>query len=131
MLDAIKVLKEARELGSTKMLADVDAALAGYDYPALVTAEKVNYRVELWDKTSPINGIAPEVVGEDMPAGGEVYLIYINDKLVFLQKHDPEQAGLVAMTPTTAIEIAGRIVDQLAEQVVNARIQSAVLRVLL
>lgn len=131
MLDSIQILSEARQLGSTKTLADVDALLATYNYPTLRTQEKANYRVEIWDKVTPINGIDPQVILADVPASGEVYLIYINGNLVFLQKHDPEQVGYVAMDATTAMAKANKIVDQLVEQAVDARVRQEVLRSML
>ncbi len=131
MLNSLDILKEARELGSTKTLADVDVLLAGYDYPVLREAEWANYRIELYDKQSPINGVSAEQVLRDMPVGGEVYLIYINDRLVYLQTHDPEEIGFVAMTADRALEAANAIVDSLVEQVVDARVREEVLRMLL
>lgn len=131
MLNSLEILKEARELGSTTTLAEVDAVLAGYDYPALREAERVNYRIELYDKASPINGVPAEIILKDAPAGGEVYLIYVNNRLVYLQTHDPEEMGFVAMSETRALEAAGTIVDNLIEQAVDVRVREEVLRALL
>jgi hypothetical protein len=105
--------------------------LAGYDYPALREAERVNYRIELYDKASPINGVPAEIILKDAPAGGEVYLIYMHNRLVYLQTHDPEEIGFVAMTEERALEAAGTIVDELVEQVVDARVRQEVLGALL
>lgn len=127
MLNNLQILKEARELGSTKTLADVNAILATYDYPTLRQAERANFRIELWDKVTPINGVAPEVILQDVPEGGEVYLIYINDNLVYLQKHDPEQIGFIPMNATRATEVANKIVDDLVEQAIDAKVHDEVL----
>ncbi len=131
MLDSIQLLSEARNLGSTKTLADVDALLATYDYPTLREQEKTRFRVEIWDKKTPINGVAPEQILTDTPAGGEVYLIYIDGNLVYLQKHDPDQIGFVAMDANTALAKANAFVDRLVEDAIDARVRNEVLRKLL
>jgi len=136
MLNPVDILIEVRKLGSNKTLADVEAALAQYDYTALREQERARYRVELWDKQSSINNVPPEVILQDVPkhpdgSYGEVYLIYIDGNLVYLQKHDPEQVGFVPMDANTALEKANKIVDQLVEQAVDARVRQEVLRLLL
>ncbi|GAB6170536.1 hypothetical protein JCM15765_00140 [Paradesulfitobacterium aromaticivorans] len=131
MLNNLTILKEARELGSLKTLADVDLLLAGYDYPTLRTAEKPNYSISLYDKVSPINGIpASTIMTNDHPIG-EVYLIYIGGRLVYLQKHDPEQIGFVPMDATRAMEAANTIVSNHIESVIDARVHQEVMAKLL
>lgn len=131
MLNNLAILKEARDLGSLKTLADVDLLLAGYDYPTLRTAEKPNYSITLYDKVSPINGIpASTIMADDHPIG-EVYLIYIGGRLVYLQKHDPEQIGFVTMDATRAMTAANTIVNNHIEGVIDARVRQEVLAKLL
>lgn len=131
MLNALLVLKEAKDLGADKNLIDVNILLDNYDYPALRETERGNYRVELYNKTSDINGISASKIMQDVPEGGEVYLIYVQDKLVYLQKHDPEQIGFVAMTAERATAAANTIIDNLVEQVIDTQIYYEVLQVLL
>lgn len=136
MLDPINILKEARDLGSTCTLADVEAALGQIDYEALRAQERQRYEIRLWDKVSPINGVAPEQILERVPkhpdgSYGEVYLIYIDGNLVYLQPHDPRQAGLVPMDAALAQQRAQEIVDQLVEQAVDQQVRREVLRQLL
>ncbi|OUM85681.1 MAG: hypothetical protein BAA01_09440 [Bacillus thermozeamaize] len=131
MLDSIQLLKEARELGSTKTLADVEAILSTYDYPALREQERTRFRVELWDKVTPINGVSPEYILKDAPEDGEIYLVYVDGNLVYLQKHDPDQIGFVPMTPEVALAKANALVDRLVEEAIDARVKNEVLRQLL
>ena len=84
MVDKIGILERARQLGSTKTLADVSAALAKRDINAYKEKHKQRYRIEIWDKKSPINGVPAEKIfasRADIPEGGEVYLIYIDGQL--------------------------------------------------
>lgn len=136
MLDPIAILAEARNLGANVTFADVETALAQYNYEELRAQERTRYRVELWDKQTSINGVAPEQILERVPkhpdgSYGEVYLIYIDGNLVYLQPHDPEQAGFVPMTPEMALAKANKIVDALVEQAVDAYVRREVLRQLL
>ena len=131
MLNSLDVLREARELGADVTLAQVEAALAQYDYLALRQAERANYRVELYDKTSPINGVPAEKILRDAPPAGEVYLIYINDRLTYLQTHDPEEMGFRPMSPERAYEAAEQVISEHIEQVIDARVRQEVLRQLL
>ena len=131
MLNDLTILKEARDLGSLKTLADVDLLLAAYDYPTLRTAEKPNYSVMLYDKVSPINGIPASTIMTDEHSIGEVYLIYIGGRLVYLQKHDPEQIGFVVMDAARANVAAATIVNNHIEGVIDARVHQGVMAKLL
>lgn len=131
MLNSISILKEARDLGSTATLSQVEAEIATHDYPILRNAEKLNYTVSLYDKISPINGIPAETVMADVVENGEIYLIHVNGNLVYLQKHDPSQVGFVAMNSSTAIAKANEQVDGLVEAKVDEKVKVLVLRALL
>lgn len=131
MLNSIEVLKEARNLGSTANLATVEAEIAKHDYTTLKATEGLNYTVALWDKVSPINGVSAEQISSDVPVDGEVYLIYINGNLVYLQKHDPNQVGFVSMDSVSAIAKANEQVDRIVESKVDSAVMDLVLRELL
>lgn len=131
MLNSIQVLQEARNLGSTANLATVESEIAKHNYVTLRATEKLNYTVALWDKVSPINGVSADIIGADVPTDGEVYLIYVNGNLVYLQKHDPNQVGFVAMDSTTATAKANEQVDAIVESKVDMIVRDLVLRALL
>lgn len=136
MIDLIDTLREARDLGSTCTMADVEAALATYDYPALRAQEAQRYQIEIWDGMSPINGVPAEIIMERVPrhpdgTPGSVYLIHVDGNLVYLQPNDPLQAGLVPMDAALAQQRAQEIVNQLVEQAVDQRVRREVLKQLL
>jgi len=123
MITALQIYKEAKALDSTATLAQVQTALNGIDRPAHEAAEQSRYRIELWDKTSPINGVPAErIKGNDYPAGGEVYLIFVDGNLVFLQKHDPDQMGFVPMTAQSATAKAQAQIDKMVEQTIDQKV---------
>lgn len=134
MIDKLNLLERARALGANKTLADVEAALAKRDVAARVAAQKQRYRIEIWDKRSPINGVTAEQVlasRTDIPEGGEVYLLYIDGKLTYFQPHPPGEAGLRAMTRDEALRIANQHVTELATAEAEVEIANEVLEELL
>lgn len=115
MLTALQVYKTARDYGSAATLAQATAALNSVDRKPYELEQQARYRVEVWDKQSLINGVSPEVIMERVPAGGEVYMIYIDGNLTFLQPHDPDQAGFAAMDTAVATAKAQAQVDRMVE----------------
>lgn len=135
MIDKLVLLERVRALGASKTLADIDAALAKRDVAARVAEVKSQrYRIEIWDKQSPINGVpAEQVLGSrtDIPENGEVYLIYVDGKLTYFQPHPPGEAGLRAMTRDEALQLADQHVTELATAEVEAQVTREVLEELL
>lgn len=133
MLTAIQIWQRLTQMGLQKSLSDINTALTQVDQQAIFSQERARYTVEVWDKQSPINGVPAEQIlqRQDLPEGGEVYLIYVDGRLLYLQPHDPFQAGIVPMTKENVLEIANKHVDQLAWQVADEKIFEAVLEKLL
>lgn len=130
---------EAIKLGSKKTLANAKAELNKHDRKTLEEAEKAQkgkgnkpkHRVELWDKVSPVNGITVDVLAKDVPDGGEVYILYLDDKAVQIQKQDPELAGNIAMDKSTALAKGGKMIDAHVKKIVDDKVREEVLRSLL
>lgn len=131
MLNSLTILKQARELGYTGNLATIETEIANIDYNALKQAERANYTVVLYDKVSQINGIEASVILKDAPSGGEIYLIYVNGNLQYLQKHDPEQAGLAPMDEATALLRAETTINAMIEQKIAMVATDTILRAIL
>lgn len=73
-------------------VAPGDAALVLVNVPIddLYTEHAARVRWAVWDKVTDINGVPPErVMARSDYSGGEIYLIYIDGQLVFLQPHRP------------------------------------------
>lgn len=60
-----------------------------------------------------------------------MYMIYIDNTLVFLKTHDPEQAGIVAMTSEFTTQKAQNQVNRLIEQDVDQQVMNEALMELL
>jgi len=133
MLTKLQVWKRLNEMGVNKTLAEIDAALAQVDQQAIFNQERSRFRVEVWDKVTPINGMPAEkiVAREDVPDDGEIYLLYVDGVLRFLQPHNPFEAGIVPMTAENVMQVANQHVDQLAWQAADEKIFELVLEKLL
>lgn len=117
MLTNIQVWQRLNALGVNKPLSEINTALSRIDQKAIFGKHRARVKVEVWDKQSPVNGVPAEQIlssRTDIPADGEVYLLYIDDRLVYFQPHEPNQAGLVPMTKDTVLTIANQHADQLA-----------------
>lgn len=133
MLTKIQVWQRLNEMGISKPLSEIDTALAQVDQQAIFNQERSRFRIEIWDKVTHINGVPAEkiIAHDDVPDDGEIYLIYVNGQLRFLQPHDPFQAGIVPMTKNNVMTIASQHADQLAWQVADEKILEMVLEKLL
>lgn len=133
-IDKLSVLREVRSLGANVTLAQVEAALAAKDVASRAAAKAARYRVEVWDKQSPINGMPADQVlaaRTDIPQGGEVYLIYIDGQLTYFQPHPPDEAGARAMMRDEALQIGRAHMQRMAEGEAEAEIIREVVEELL
>lgn len=66
------------------------------------------YTCEIWDRTSPVNGVAAEVMlaRGDVPEGGAVAVVKMDGHVVWFQPHRPDLPGFVAMTEAEALALA-------------------------
>lgn len=133
MLSALDVLKAARSLGFSGGLSDAEAALQSVDRSAVEREVQARYRVELWDRKSPINGVPAETVLKrpDVPPEGDIYLIYIDGALRFFQPHDPDQGGMNPIPQGQGLEVGQRHVARLVEAEVDQRVLDMALAKLL
>jgi hypothetical protein len=109
---------------------EVEDALADFDDAAVTREETARYRTEIWDKTSPINGVpAAQVLAgrDDIPADGTVYLVYEGDRVLMFQPFDPDRQGVNKMTPAIARQKASKHVERLAEPRMRARMEQHLL----
>lgn len=133
MLTKVDAWLRLNAIGLVRPIGEVENALLNIDQRKMFEEERARYRMEIWDKVSAINNISAERLKsrEDYLSDGEVYLIYIDDCLTYLQMHDPRQAGFAAMSKDSALTIANKQADELAWAAAYESIHKLLLNLLL
>lgn len=109
-------IRQELEARLDKRLDDAHVALLSVvlDEEGEVKKAKERVRSEIWDQKTPINGVSPELIlARPDYAGGEIYLVYVDDHLTYLQPHKPgpgferiDKAEAKALADDHAAEIA-------------------------
>lgn len=101
-------------------LEEINEIISKIDIDNIKEDLKKSYKLEIWDKKSPINGVEAEIVLKSKPYEiGSVYLIYVNDKLVYLQDHNPNESGYVKMTKAQAETLGKQFIEKKIEDELN------------
>jgi len=87
------------------------------------TELKTYFRGEIYNKSSTINGIGSQTILEGLSENAQVYLIYIDNSVVYLQKHNPFEIGNVEMTNETVQSI----IDNHINSLVNDRLMNKII----
>lgn len=132
MIDKIRLLDKAIALGSKKTLSDLDEILNQYNLEELIKIKSNAFRFEIWDKKSSINGVdAKTILDSRQYEIDQVYLIYIDNQLVYLQDHNPNESGFIKMTIDDIEEIANKFIEDKASQLVLDEIYNTVIKKML
>jgi hypothetical protein len=96
---------------------EIQAAFESIDTDALTAAETSRWAHEVWDRTTPINGVpAADLLAKrnDIPATGEVVLVKNDGKIVMFQPHDPTQPGFAPIVngAATGAQMAAKAVTE-------------------
>jgi hypothetical protein len=97
--------------------AELTAALAAVDIAALYEAERATWTVQVWDRSSPINGVDAATIlaaRDDIPDKGDVYLLYRDGALSYFQPHLPGAAGLESISVGSGATVGAEHADTLA-----------------
>lgn len=108
------------QFGTDLTKQEIENAAANFDEEAILAERANSYEAELWDKTSPINGVDAETVllgREDIPEGGEVYLIRRrgSNQVLFFQPHEPNAEGYKKVTSENWRDIADRHIETIVQ----------------
>lgn len=129
MINAVDIFKGILGMGLQVTMTQVKEALESIDTTVIYNKHRATYRVAVWDKVSPVNGIPAEQVLEraDLQGDGEVYMLYKDDKLIVLQPHVPGEAGHKKMDKGMADLHGRKHCDDLATQHADQEIFDLVL----
>ena len=132
MLSAQNVVDILAVRGVVVAVEDVAPLLNAIDQAAVATQERARISIQVWDKVSPLNGVSASAVlaRQDIAPDGEIYLLFRDGALLYLQPHDPNSSGIVAMTSINVNPIASQHADSVATQFSAERVVEEVLSAL-
>lgn len=111
--------------------AKIDAALAKVDQAAARAAERARWTSEVWDRTSPINGVpAAHFLNREDVSDAPIYLLLCDGEVVYFQPHQADAAGLAWLTVSDIEKAASAHADKVAESRAGVAIIGQVLAVI-
>lgn len=101
--------------------------LANVDQAAELATERARWTTQVWDRTSPINGVpAAHFLARDDVSESPCYLLLCDGEVVYFQPHQPGVAGHKAIVDTqaTAKGHADRIAGERADAATLAKVRA-------
>lgn len=128
MIDHKVFIDRARYLQKPVPSAEeIDNALSKYDETAMTQAWRDRIIVQIWDGISNINAATPEYIMETNPWADKVYMLLVDNQIVYLQTHEPYVEGHVPITSETVESVANSHADTIAADSARMDITQAVL----
>ena len=93
---------------------DIDAILQSKDENALIQSWRDRIEAKLWDGVSDINTASASYIRESNPHADLIYVLLIDNEIVFMQTHDPFSEGWVAITSDTVDAVSSKHADAVA-----------------
>lgn len=112
---------------SEPTINDIESILATTDETALIQSWKERVKVNIWDGISNINDATASYILESNPWADIIYTISIDNKIVYMQTHDPFQQGWVPIVSTTFDSVSGAHKIQIAEENASNEILNKIL----
>lgn len=109
--------------------AVVALKMADTDYTTVFDEHRNRVQWEVWDRTSPINGVAAEDVLARPEYGntGSIYLVRVDGRVTLFQPHLPEVQGLQDMDDEGAEWVAAVHADNMVTEMTIASVVSTLL----
>jgi hypothetical protein len=119
-LDDVRAALEAenRANGTRVAVEVLDAMMLGLETERELEGARQRVTWEVWDWTSPINGVSAEEIRQRPDViPGEAYIISVDGVPTIFQPHSPNEAGFTAIQDTS---VAQEQIDLLATQLAMA-----------
>lgn len=107
--------------------ASIEAALSNYDEAAITQSWRERVTISVWDGVSNINAATPAYILESNPWVNKVYMLLIDEKIVYMQTHEPYVEGYVPITPSSVGPVSASHADNIASELARNEIIQAVL----
>ena len=124
-----KVISDIATMQNLPIPADeaIKIALNGKDELALTNSWRSRIKVQIWDGVSDINSANADYIKETNPWADVIYMLTIDNLVVFMQTHNPSQEGWVAITADTVGTISNEHANQVAKHYAQSQIFEEVL----
>ena len=132
MIDRKEILEYIKNKNVESSLDEIDSIIKAQNKEEIENIQKQRFRYEIWDKKAPINGIsAKEIIKSKKYTIDKAYIIYIDEKLVYFQDHNPNKGGYIKMNKTQAIKLAEDFINKKIEENVDSIIAEKVIQTIL
>lgn len=123
MIDIENIYKKLIENGLNIDIDRLKTFIKSINEKKIEKEIKEQYRLEIWDKKSSINGIDAEtILNRKKYSIDSAYLIYVNNKLVYFQDHNPNQSGYCTMSKEEAKKIGNEFIKNRVQERINIQI---------
>lgn len=117
MIDTKQLLKHIQSQGKNCTIEEIEKIIKEYDRDNLIKNQEKRFRYEIWDKKTPINEVsANTIINSRGYKISNAYLIYIDNKLVYFQDHNPNKEGHEPMSKKEAEKIASDFINKKIEE---------------
>lgn len=132
MIDKIKLLKHIQLSNGNSSIGEIEDLINKQDREQIENEQKSRFSYEIWDKKSPIKGIpATKIKSSINHDFKQVYLIYIDNKLVYFQDHKPNESGYISMTKSEAEKEAQEFINKKIEEYTDDIIAKNVIKTIM
>ena len=132
MINVKEILKYINSRNGESSISEINKLINEQDRESILKVQTDRMRYEIWDKKSPINGItAKEIIKSRNYKIDKAYLIYIDNKLIYFQDHNPNESGYVKMNKKEAEKLAVDFINKKSEEMTDNIIVGKVIETIL
>ena len=125
-------IKDIKSRNGESCISEINKLINEQDRESILKVQTDRMRYEIWDKKSPINGItAKEIIKSRNYKIDKAYLIYIDNKLIYFQDHNPNESGYVKMNKKEAEKLAVDFINKKSEEMTDNIIVGKVIETIL
>ena len=119
-----KVISDIAAMRNLPIPSDeaIQTALIGKDEVALTQSWRSRINVQIWDGISDINSASADYIKESNPWADLIYMLTIDDQVVFMQTHNPFQEGWKPIVAETVNAISNQHADEVAKHYAESQI---------
>jgi hypothetical protein len=103
-------------------LEQVEILLSNKDKNKIIENWRPRVVAKMWDGQSNINSGTPEYIRTSNPWLDVVYVVLIDDQVIYMQTHDPFKEGFVPITLDTVDAISDAHIELIVNEIAHKQI---------